>query len=253
MEAIRPVSRWPWVKLELAGRVLTAVAGLHALPLPDGPRTLVGWDYESDLETSAAETLAVAERVLRQPPADRLKGSLRPLRRLVGELPAIRRELRERSPLPAALLHGDLHPGNVMIRRRAGRDEVVLIDWARARIGSPLEDVASWLQSLGFFLPEARRRHDTLFAGYLADRGFGGITREFRMSYWYAAASNALAGALRYHLSIVADAGRRPAARQGSLRSAADWLRILRRADATWRQAAGRSRQVPPIIEDVDP
>jgi hypothetical protein len=45
-----------------------------------------------------------------------------------------------------------------------------LIDWARARRGSPFEDVASWLHSLGCWEPEARRRHDSLLTDVISTR-----------------------------------------------------------------------------------
>jgi hypothetical protein len=250
LEAIRPVRRWPWQRLELAARVLTDVAALHVRPLSASVRGLVEWDYERHLEASAAETLHAASRVLRQPPAAHLRSSLAALRRIVAELRDIRQTLLGLLSLPVTLIHGDLHTGNVMIRRRGGREEPVLIDWARARIGSPLEDVASWVLSLGSWLPEARRRHDALLAGYLADRGLGRrITGEVRTAYWYAAVSNALAGALLYHLRVIDDVkGRKPAERMTSLRAAADWLRVVRRADARRGMRPG-SAEVPAVVE----
>ena len=51
-----------------------------------------------------------------------------------------------------------------MVRKSGGQHEPVLIDWARARAGSPFEDVSSWLQSLGFWEPAVKRKHDTLLA-----------------------------------------------------------------------------------------
>jgi hypothetical protein len=118
------------------------------------------------------------------------------------------------------------------VRRRAGKDEPVLIDWGRARIGSPLEDVSSWLQSLGYWEPEARRRHDTLFAGYLSARGLERrLSADLRAAYWVAGACNALSGALQHHL-WVARTGRDVSARASAARSARDWLRVIRRAAA---------------------
>ena len=100
-----------------------------------------------------------------------------------------------------AVLHGDVHSGNVVVRVQEGAERVVLLDWARARLGSPLEDVSSWLQSLGYWEFEARRRHDTLLRRYLAARGLSThLGREVRDVYWFAGACNVLAGALRYQL-----------------------------------------------------
>lgn len=54
----------------------------------------------------------------------------------------------DRLPRGAALLHGDLHPGNVLL----GPDGPVVIDWFDAAIGHPLGDVVrtSLLLRLGF-------------------------------------------------------------------------------------------------------
>jgi len=45
--------------------------------------------------------------------------------------------LSEQLPRGAALLHGDLHPGNVLM----GRDGPVVIDWFDATIGHPVADI----------------------------------------------------------------------------------------------------------------
>ena len=146
-------------------------------------------------------------------------------------MPELRRQLLAAAPFGTAVIHGDLHPGNAVLRRRRG--EVVLLDWGRTRLGSPLEDVSSWLLSLGGWEPEARRRHDTLFAGYLAARGWESrLTPPLRAAYWVAGASNALAGALLHHLTIATDPRVSPLRRGVAARAAFGWGRVLRRADA---------------------
>jgi hypothetical protein len=111
--------------------------------------------------------------------------------------------------------------------------EVMLIDWARARVGTPLEDVASWLHSLGCWEPEARRRHDTLMQIYLAARrDRRRFVSDVRVDYWFASASNGLSGAIRYHLAVLSDAGRSEAARYDSQRALLTWQRVIRRAAA---------------------
>lgn len=77
---------------------------------------------------------------------------------------AMRRELLTFLPFGKVAIHGDVHTGNVLVRRHPGGAEPVLIDWGRARGGSPLEDLSAWLQSLGYWEPQARRRHDTLIS-----------------------------------------------------------------------------------------
>ncbi|WP_437947695.1 aminoglycoside phosphotransferase family protein [Sorangium sp. So ce296] len=235
LERIEPAHAWPWADSAHTAQVLERLARLHATA-PGA--SLPAWDYEAENLAAARGTLALAERLPRgEVPA--LARSLPALRRVVAALPAMRRQLLEIRPLGRAVIHGDVHPGNVMVRRRDGVVEPVLLDWARARIGSPLEDVSSWLQALGYWEPEARRRHDTLLAGYLSARGLApALTRPLRDAYWFAAASNALAGALGVHLALACRAsepGATPDARAAAARNAADWLRVIRRADACWR------------------
>ncbi len=235
LERIEPAHAWPWTDSGHTARVLDRLARLHGETAPGAP--LPAWDYEAENLAVARGTLSLAERLPRgEVPA--LARALPALRRVVAALPAMRRQLLAFQPLGRAVIHGDVHPGNVMVRRRDGVAEPVLLDWARARIGSPLEDVSSWLQARGYWEPEARRRHDTLLAGYLSARGLApALTRPLRDAYWFAAASNALAGALGYHLATASgasDPGATPSARAAAARNAADWLRVIRRADACW-------------------
>jgi aminoglycoside phosphotransferase (APT) family kinase protein len=122
-----------------------------------------------------------------------------------------------------------------VVRRRNCRDEPVLIDWGRARIGSPLEDVSSWLHSLAEWEPEVRRRHDTLFVSYLTARGMDGrLPSDLRAAYWFAGASNAFSGGLLYHLAQMLDQRATSRRRLRAAYSAREWIRVLRRADAFW-------------------
>src|SRR5690606_30503670 len=115
------------------------------------------------------------------------------------------------------LIHGDVHPGNVCITAEGVVPKVALIDWGRARLGSPLEDIASWLHSLGCWEPVARRRHDTLMRMYLESRREPlPFTGRLRADYWLASASNGLSGAIRQHLSVMAN----PASRTPDLHHA---------------------------------
>jgi aminoglycoside phosphotransferase (APT) family kinase protein len=100
------------------------------------------WSRRTWLQTAALASLR------QQAPA---------LRRVVAALPGMRRQLMSSSPLGQAVLHGDVHSGNVLIREVTGKRSAVLLDWARARLGSPLEDVSSWLESLGHWAPSPSR------------------------------------------------------------------------------------------------
>src|SRR5207302_11274597 len=103
--------------------------------------------------------------------------------------------------LGQVVLHGDVHSGNVLLRDGSLQRSAVLVDWARARLGSPLEDVSSWLESLGSWEPGVRTQRTSLLKHYFRARGLQRIfAREVLLYYWVAAACNALAGALHYHL-----------------------------------------------------
>jgi aminoglycoside phosphotransferase (APT) family kinase protein len=151
----------------------------------------------------------------------------RPRLRRVGEALVAGRHMSAPG-LPAAVLHGDLHSGNVVVERGGG---VAFVDWSRARIGSPLEDVAGWLQSLAFWEPEVRRTHDTLLRRYLEARGLGPPGTDLRDAYWLAAARNGFTGALRYHVTVMEDRSAGARAREDSARALRDWFRLIRRAD----------------------
>jgi hypothetical protein len=237
LEWLTPWLRWPWRESRLAALVLERLADVHAwLPADAFATGLADWDFEAELCQSAWETLELLETVARQEELKPVRCVLPAVRRVVAVLPAMRRQLvaAERT---ATVLHGDAHPGNVVIRRRGTSQEAVLLDWGRTRLGSPLEDVCSWLQSLGYWEPEVRRYHDTLWRHYLGARGRSTcLDPNLRSLYWLAGACNGLAGALRYHLlGAAASTDRQRRSRVHSVAAVRDWLRIIRRADAHWR------------------
>ena len=235
LEAVRRARAWPWQEPGASQQVLERLADLHlgttdGAGLPDH----ADWDYEAELAASAPRTVEALEHTASVQDIPALSRALPATRRVAEALPAMREELLRYRPLPAAVIHGDVHTGNVLLRRRGGREEPILIDWGRARVASPLEDVSSWLQSLGTWEPEVRRRHDTLLRSYLDRRGLDPkLGRELRDAYWLAGASNALAGALTYHLWQAREAPSH-AQRSVALGAALDWLRVVRRADASW-------------------
>jgi aminoglycoside phosphotransferase (APT) family kinase protein len=227
LEYATAVSPWPWADTVLAARVCEALAQLHDSRVL--PRETFSWNYEDRLMGSAEETLQVA-RAARDASDQRVWRRLGDLRRVVGALPRIRRRLLSDRP---TVIHGDMHPGNVILRRTGRIIEVLLIDWARARIGSPLEDIASWLHSLGCWEPQARRRHDTLMRAYLqSGRAARLFDSNVRVDYWYASVSNGLSGAIRYHLAVLVDATVTEAARANSRVALIAWERVVRRAAA---------------------
>jgi len=233
-----PTSRWPWAEPALVSHVLEQLAEIHAAlsaaPLA-GP--LGAWDYESELLPSARATLDTLELAVETRQLAGLRRLAAPLRRVVEALPGMRRQLIASGPLGPAVLHGDVHSGNVLIREMTGSRSAVLLDWARARLGSPLEDVSSWLESLAYWEPGVRRQRTSLLRHYLRARGLPpAVVREAYVWYWIAAASNALAGALRYHLQRAMRVGDASPRRQAeAIRAVRDYLRAIELADLLWR------------------
>jgi aminoglycoside phosphotransferase (APT) family kinase protein len=234
LENIHPWKRWPWRDLEFAASVLEQLAHIHASVPPSALAGVPAWHYEDELLVSARLTLESYEAAVHQFDLHALRKYLPHTRRLVSGLSSLRRQLLAHAP--PVVLHGDAHPGNAIVRSCGSTRCAVLIDWSRARLGAAVEDTASWLQSLGFWEPEARRRHDTLLRRYRAARGLPThLDRQVREQYWLAAASNAMAGALRHHLEIARCALSSIAARASATRAAAAWLRVVRQADACLR------------------
>ncbi len=236
LEAVTRRNAWPWRELHAAQAVLTGAAQLHAaLPGRATRVALDRWDYETELRQNAELTVERLDQVRRLADFGAFRRAFRCADRLAGALPSLRGQLFGFTPLGSTVIHGDLHPGNAVLRRERRR-QVVLLDWGRARIGSPLEDVSSWLQSLRGWEPVARRRHDTLFTAYLSARGLNRtLGSDLRTAYWLAGASNALAGSLLHHLSVMLDERASSAHRARAAYSALGWTRVLRRADASWR------------------
>jgi len=237
LEWIPATWHWPWTQLDASAAVMTQLSRVHSLPVNGLRRILSSQVVDRDMEASAAET---AELYHRTAP----RGG-RPMHRAIDRIAAniqcIRRHLTASSGV--AVLHGDVHSGNVIVRPAASGLNAVLLDWGRARLGSPLEDVASWLQSLSYWEPVVRSKHDTLLAQYLRESGFA-INAEMRRLYWLAAGSNAMAGALRYHLAVSVDSARSRSLRRRSAMAVKDWMRIIRRADECWRRADNRIHQI---------
>jgi len=234
IEAVRRTTSWPWRSLKAGEELLARLAEFHAGAA--GAATLVPeWDYEAELQAIAEQTRAALEQCRSDPDVAVLARDLPALNRVVRALPALREQLLSERPFGSRPIHGDLHPGNVLMSRRDGQDKPIFLDWGRARVASPLEDVSSWLQSVGYWELEGRRRHDTLLATYLSAFGMDRRpTESVRAAYWMAAASNALSGALLHHLHVARDCRQSSSRRAAATRAARDALRVVRRADAWW-------------------
>ena len=207
LEEAQASHSWPWAETQSAGAVCRTLARLHdSLALP---HDVFVWDYEAALARSAESTLQLAQEA-RDPGGRRLWRRLGDLRRVVAALPHVRRRLLSGE---TSVIHGDMHPGNVILR------------------GGANHDVASWLHSLGCWEPEARRRHDTLMRMYLdARRPRQVFSSSVRVDYWLASASNGVSGAIRHHLAVLSDKGAADTVRYDSQRALFAWERVLRRA-----------------------
>ena len=245
-----PAAQWPWAERALVSHVLDQLADIHAgLSVAPLGGQLGAWDYEAELLPTAEATLNTLEVAMQTSALAGLRRQAPALRRVVAALPGMRRQLMSSGPLGQAVLHGDVHSGNVLIRDVTGRRSAVLLDWARARLGSPLEDVSSWLESLGHWEPVVRKQRAALLRHYLRARGLPTVAaRDVYVWYWVAAASNALAGALRYHLQqAMRGAESRPGRQVDAVRAVRAHLRTIERADLLWRYSGGP--QVIVIIE----
>lgn len=225
LEDVPNAADWPWAVVDHGAAVCRQLARLHdsALPVPDS----FDWDYEDYLVRSAASTLEMAGQAC-DDRGRRIWLRRGELRRVVERLSDIRARLLADE---TTLIHGDVHPGNIRFGTGPDGPKVALIDWGRARLGSPLEDIASWLHSLGCWEPVARRRHDTLMRAYLeARRQPQAFTGRLRADYWFASASNGLSGAIRHHLAVAADPASTECDRRHADRGVAEWQRVIRRA-----------------------
>lgn len=232
IEAIRRTRSWPW-NSDCAGQKLFAELAAFHCAAEKKAHLIPEWDYETELFSVAEQTQAALDKCRIEPDLSGLSRYAPSLKRIVSALPVIRSQLHAERPFGSRPIHGDLHPGNVLMRRRSGRETPILLDWGRARVASPLEDVSSWLQTVSFWEPQGRRSHDKLLTSYLSALGIDQrLTSSFRAVYWMAAASNALSGALLHHLRATAD--RDLSKRSAAHLAAQDALRIIRRADAWW-------------------
>lgn len=224
LEDVGTENSWPWPQIEVCAAVCRLLARVHDSGIC--PSLVIDWDYESELRASAESTLAAAVRT-RDEHGGRVWRRPGDLRRVVRHLDRMRAALLNSG---SCFIHGDVHPGNVIVRAGTSHQEpIVMIDWARARVGSPLEDVSSWLHSLACWVPEARRRHDTLLQAYLRARQMPlTLNSSLRVQFYFASACNGLSGAIRYYVSVSGDpltpAPARALARQGL----AAWERLMR-------------------------
>jgi aminoglycoside phosphotransferase (APT) family kinase protein len=114
--------------------VVAQLAHVHqVLHASDATQILTTWDYGAELRGSAEATLEVFERVVTHEGLAGLRPARGALRRTLAALPAVRRTLLETEPFGTAVLHGDVHSGNVITRTHVRMEQVLLLDWGRHR------------------------------------------------------------------------------------------------------------------------
>jgi hypothetical protein len=115
LERVRPVSSWPWRDSANTRLVLEQLARVHRFG--DAAAHADDWDYDAELLSSSAETVAVAAGSAASIPELDIRRELRPLRRVAATLGEMRQQMN--GALGTTLIHGDVHSGNVMLRTRA--------------------------------------------------------------------------------------------------------------------------------------
>ncbi|HEV7292353.1 MAG TPA: aminoglycoside phosphotransferase family protein [Devosia sp.] len=231
IEAVRGKNAWPWRDNASTAGLLCEVGRFHA-KLDGADIRMPEWDYEAELVQAGQSAVEALDRCRYVKELRPLSRDLRPLNRIVEALPRLRGQLLAEKPFHRRPIHGDVHPGNALIRGTSPA-RPVLLDWGRAREGSPLEDASSMLQSLRLWEPEALSAHDSLIKHYLSGLGMERrLTESVRSAYWVAGASNALAGALTMHLWEALDENRDEQQRASAAWLAQNWLRVIRRSHA---------------------
>jgi hypothetical protein len=115
LEWVRPVQRWPWRDTHTASLVLGRLAQLHQWAWLSEPAVGLAWDYDHALHQSGHATLQELRRVVYDLRLTQWGGTVPMIQRLLEALPEMRRVLL--AAAPQVWIHGDVHPGNVVMRR----------------------------------------------------------------------------------------------------------------------------------------
>lgn len=232
LQALRRTCAWPWKDPTHGRALLGRLASFHRQSRADASE-MPPWDFESEFEVMAEATAEAVERCGFDDELRFIAEDAPAVRHLALSARTLRQEVLSGAGLAVGPIHGDVHPGNAIVCRRGRGAEALLLDWGRARIGSPLEDVASWLQSLGARDEATRTTREDLLAHYLGELGRDRkVTPSLRAAYWIAAASNALSGALLHHVCMAETERPWSARRAAEARIAGDWASSIRSAAA---------------------
>jgi Phosphotransferase enzyme family len=115
------------------------LASFTLVPAADLPPLPPGWAADGDSRTFLRQRAAFAEREVRQPYWPRFAALFEALEVPANALRALRDRVPALTPRPFALLHGDLHRHNVIVRPDG---DLTVVDWELAMWGDPLHDLA---------------------------------------------------------------------------------------------------------------
>jgi aminoglycoside phosphotransferase (APT) family kinase protein len=189
---------------------LAAMTEVSAGELPPLP---AGWAEDGDSRGFLRDRADFAEREVRQanwPEYGRLFTALEvpvnALRVLRDRLPALRSR-------PFALLHGDLHRHNVIVRRDDG--ELTVVDWELALWGDPLHDLAIHLVRMRY---PADQRWEVVqrWRDAVRPETAAGLEQDLPVYVNYERAQSLFADTLRAARALAALGGRPPAAAVGA-------------------------------------
>lgn len=173
------------------------------------------------------------------------------------------REAKQLTPRPYALLHTDVHRGNLLVRKNG---ELALVDWELATFGDPLHDLATHVVRMEY-TDEERRRLIAYWRRELRTRGrtdrLAGMARDFPvyLDFEYAqsvfpdtirAAGALPARATEEHFDVAAASVHRALSRARealALVSVPDHASVKRALRSWHRDRAASGRRLPAVRE----
>lgn len=222
LEYVQPVEEWPWQDISFHKLVLGQLARLHAHFWNQNDRLAsVHWLSENSsayysrlFKTKTYQTISNLYKgqehgVLGDLTSD-LIASVENISR------ALQRILHFLHHQKRTLLHGDLHGENVLVGkdRHVNDGQVLIIDWDRARLGHPLEDLSRWIENFQWTAPEITPSRETLLHIYseALEVALGGEwlpQRDFLSAYYSSAVIYTILSELPWTVRTLVSGGKR--------------------------------------------